>query len=195
MESSNYKYSDFKGRNRRLLHEWQKIESLCQNRSDIDVIIRERNNENLPIVYEVIFHLKSICCVENLATLGIKGSFNPPIFHDTFKMKIELPYHYPSADGIPLFRFCSKDDSGEEIPVPWHPNIQFFGPTKGQVCLNRTDTFTDLALGIDRISEYLKYHLYHASLTPPFPEDLTVAKWVREQGEPNNWLEFTSENK
>ena len=35
--------------------------------------------------------------------------------------------------------------------------------------------------------------MYHAQNTYPYPEDQNVAEWVREEGEPNNWVKFTQE--
>lgn len=45
----------------------------------------------------------------------------------------------------------------------------------------------DLVLRVER---YLKYQLYHAQNTYPYPEDQNVAEWVREEGEPNGWTRF-----
>ena len=41
-----------------------------------------------------------------------------------------------------------------------------------------------------RVEQYLKYQLYHAQNTYPYPEDQNVAEWVREEGEPNGWTRF-----
>ena len=35
--------------------------------------------------------------------------------------------------------------------------------------------------------------MYHAQNTYPYPEDQNVAEWVREEGEPNNWVHFNQE--
>lgn len=48
----------------------------------------------------------------------------------------------------------------------------------------------DLVLRVER---YLKYQLYHAQNTYPYPEDQNVAEWVREEGEPNGWTRFGQE--
>jgi len=56
--------------------------------------------------------------------------------------------------------------------------------------LNAMDSFTELAWGVDRVGKYLTYECYHAVAEPPFPEDLKVARWVIEQGEPQNWVSF-----
>lgn len=193
MESFEYKLSEFKGRKRRLLSEWQKIEALCLNHNDIKVAVKKRNSENLPVIYEITYFIKSICGVENIEKINDKNISKPPIFHDRFVMRISLPPCFPSIDSPPEFRFISEDKDGKPIPTPWHPNIRYFGSLKGHVCLNRTDTYGDLSISILRIADYLKYLRYHAKPSPPFPEDLTVAKWVREEGEPNRWFEFNGE--
>ena len=41
-----------------------------------------------------------------------------------------------------------------------------------------------------RVEQYLKYQLYHAKNTYPYPEDQNVAEWVREEAEPNGWTRF-----
>jgi hypothetical protein len=48
----------------------------------------------------------------------------------------------------------------------------------------------DLAWYVERVALYLKYDLYHAKQAPPYPEDITVARWVLRQGEPMRWIFF-----
>ena len=48
----------------------------------------------------------------------------------------------------------------------------------------------DLVLRVER---YLKYQMYHARNTYPYPEDQNVAEWVREEGEPNGWVHFAQD--
>ena len=48
----------------------------------------------------------------------------------------------------------------------------------------------DLVLRVER---YLKYQMYHAKNTYPYPEDQNVAEWVREEGEPNGWTRFSQD--
>jgi len=45
-----------------------------------------------------------------------------------------------------------------------------------------------------RVEQYLKYQLYHAENTYPYPEDRNVAEWVIEEGEPNGWTRFGQES-
>ena len=131
----------------------------------------------LPTEYEIWYRVKSI--------VGVEGSTIPrrPIFGYLHKMSIVLPNNYPSADGNPIFTFRTD---------VWHPNIRHSGSFKGHVCLTIKEmgvlaSLKDLVL---RVEQYLKYQLYHAQNTYPYPEDQNVAEWVREEGEPNGWVRF-----
>lgn len=189
MNSLQYNIKDFKGRDRRLLHEWQLIEQKFLKNESVIIKPLKFNASNLPVSYIVEFYIRSISGVKNIDRLNEKNISNPPVFSDKFVMKVELPPNFPNIEAAPVFKFLATTFS-EKISLPWHPNIRFFGEMKGLVCLNRTNSFTDLVSSIERIAEYLKYHKYHASLLPPFPEDLKVAEWVRNQGEPNGWINF-----
>ena len=131
----------------------------------------------LPTEYEIWYRVKSI--------VGVKGNTIPrePVFGYLHKMSIVLPNNYPSADGNPIFTFRTDI---------WHPNIRYSGSFKGHVCLTIKEmgvlsSLKDLVL---RVEQYLKYQLYHAQNTYPYPEDQNVAEWVREEGEPNGWVRF-----
>jgi hypothetical protein len=105
-----------------------------------------------------------------------------PVFGDKHTLRITLPNNYPSADGgYPEFTF---------ITDVWHPNVRYYGDFKGHVCLNfeNSGASTPLAEFIAKIASYLRYDEYHALDVEPFPEDHTVAIWVREQAEPNEWI-------
>ena len=115
---------------------------------------------------------------------------NPPIFAADYQMRINLSDGYPSVDAPPVFGFLTHDDEGRPIPHPWHPNIRFFGDFAGRVCINMPDTYTDLAWAVQRVAQYLRYEIYHATNEPPYPEDQKVASWVIRQGEPNGWTVF-----
>lgn len=188
MESHNYNLKDFKGRNRRLLYEWQKIESHFSNKPAIEVYVDRTNSIGLPTAYWVKYHISCICGVRNIDRLGEPGIENPPLFDNYYTMQITIPENFPDIDGAPVFKFDTLTPDGFQRTTPWHPNIRYFGPMKGLVCLNRTNAYTDIADSIERVGDYLRYKLYHAEQTPPYPEDYRVARWVREQGEPNDWL-------
>ncbi len=189
-ESSRYVTSQFSGRNRRLLYEWQQLDERLEGRHDITCHVIRRNTAGLPTAYLICYQLKSICGVTNMEHFGEPGAKNMPIYATGYKMRIDLPDCYPSVDAPPAFRFLLHDEQGQSIPHPWHPNIRYFGDFAGRVCINMADSYTDLAWGVERVAQYLRYDLYHAVSEPPFPEDLKVASWVIRQGEPNEWIYF-----
>lgn len=190
MKSSSIDPKTLSGRDRRLLHEWHKLELGLS--SDIQWHVLKTNATGLPIGYHVDYHIHSLCGVTDIERLNEPGIANKPHFADHFQMVIELPEKYPCVDGAPIFRFLTTDEQGRPIPHPWHPNIRYFGDFAGRVCINMADTYTDLCWGIERIASYLHYDCYHALLEPPYPEDLQVAAWVVRQGEPNGWIPFKS---
>lgn len=175
--------SQVKGRQRRLLSEWMEIVERLSGRSDITVRVGRTNQAALPTEYVVKYDIRSICGIDASGT---------PLFAPCFTMKITLPPDYPQIDAPPEFHFVEADGSRH---LPWHPNIRYYGDMAGRVCLNRLNTFTSIAWGIERVAMYLRYELYHALPTPPYPEDLKVAEWVRKQGEPNEWIFFDQDNR
>lgn len=182
--------SKLKGRNRRLFYEWSKLHRHISARTDIDYRISRTNRDGLPVGYLIEYRLTSICAVEQMDKLDEEGAVNTPVFHHGFLMSIELPEAYPCVDAGPQFQFLTADLQGNPIEHPWHPNIRYFGNFAGRVCLNMTDTYTDLIWGVERVAHYLRYDLYNAVPEPPYPEDVRVAEWVRRQGEPNGWIFF-----
>lgn len=190
MRSADFDTSKLSGRNRRLLNEWRLLEQKLKNRSDIIWSVTGTNTEGLPTNYLIEYHIRSICAVSNLEEFGKPGIINEPQFATSFKMQIDLPPNYPCVDGAPILHFLTHDDQGRAIAHPWHPNIRYFGDFSGRVCINMNDTYSSLLWGIYRVASYLRYETYHATLDPPHPEDLQVAAWVRNQGEPNEWIVF-----
>lgn len=183
---NKFNQKELSGRDARLLQEWRELDALCAKRKQvspnprkpsISYIIRKKNIIGLPTEYEIWYRCKSI--------VGVKDTAIPrePIFGNLHKMSIVLPNNYPSADGNPIFTFRTNI---------WHPNIRYSGSFKGHVCLTIKEmgvlaALKDLVL---RVEQYLKYSLYHAENTYPYPEDQNVAEWVREEGEPNGWTRF-----
>lgn len=177
------------GRDARLLQEWKELDAVCSKRRasspdirkpSLSYIIRRKNATGLPTEYEIWYRVKSI--------VGVEDTEPPrkPIFGYLHKMSVVLPNNYPSADGNPVFTF---------ITDVWHPNIRYSGSFKGHVCLTIKEmgvlaSIKDLVLRVER---YLKYQMYHAANTYPYPEDQGVAEWVREEGEPNDWVHFTQD--
>lgn len=184
-----FNQKELKGRDARLFQEWRELDSLCSKRKlsspnplkpTLSYIIRRKNATGLPTEFEILYRCKSI--------VGVEDTQPPrkPIYGYLHKMSIVLPNNYPSADGNPVFTFISDI---------WHPNIRFSGSFKGHVCLTIKEmgvlaSIKDLVLRVER---YLKYQMYHAQNTYPYPEDQTVAEWVREEGEPNGWTKFTQD--
>ncbi len=193
-KSGDYNTKALSGRNRRLLYEWRKLEERLNSRPDIRWQVTSTNAEGLPISYRVDYDLRSICGVEHLDRLEEQGLPHTPLFANHFVMQITLPAHYPCIDAQPSFCFLTEDEKGEAIPHPWHPNIRYFGQMAGRVCINMADSYTDLAWGVERVAHYLRYDTYHAINEPPYPEDLKVASWVVNEGEPNEWI-FFSQNR
>ena len=161
------------GRETRLYNEWKMIDETFSSHDEITCNILKRTPSGMPIAYEATFHIHSITGVEDPDTEGLQK----PVFGDTHILRITLPNNYPSADGgYPDFTFVTD---------VWHPNVRFFGEFKGHVCLNfdHCGTSTSLAEHISKVAAYLRYDDYHALDEEPYPEDQTVALWVREQGE------------
>lgn len=182
--------SQLSGRNRRLLNEWKAMLSHFAMSSVVRLDVARTNDLGLPVEYVVTYDIKSISGVENEARLGEPGVETPPVFARGFRLRISIPEGYPCIDAMPAYNFLTHTPDGEEIPHPWHPNIRYYGAFAGRVCVNQTDTYTDIAWTVERIAEYLRYDLYHAAAEPPYPEDLRVAQWVLSQGEPNGWIHF-----
>ena len=178
-EIDKYLEVNYTGKDARLLHEWELIDQRFAYDNQVNYIIRKRNGVELPIVYDIFFNIKTIIGVEEPDEKGLKK----PVFGKEHIMRITLPNNYPGADGDPVFMFTTE---------VWHPNIRYFGEFKGRVCLNTRDsgTQTHLVQYIDRVINYLMYEDYHAQNEYPYPEDLDVAEWVLNQGEPQGWLQF-----
>lgn len=182
-----------KGRNRRLFHEWKRLDERLSGRKDISYAITRLNAKGLPVQYRIVYGIRSICGVEKVERLDEPGIENVPLFASEFKMQIDIPEDYPCMDAFPSFCFFTETVDGQEIPHPWHPNIRYFGDFAGRVCLNAPDSYMDIAWYVERIALYLRYELYHAVQEPPYPEDMKVARWVLRQGEPMKWIFFDQE--
>jgi ubiquitin-protein ligase len=184
-EIDEYRGKVSRGRETRLLNEWEKIDKYCQNNRNISYTIRKRNPTGIPLAYDIIYEINSIIGVKDPDEHGLQR----PIFGNKHILRITITNNYPSADGgYPEVKFKSD---------VWHPNVRYFGDFKGHVCLNFEDsgTETNLIEYIDRIADYLRYTDYHAVNEYPFPEDQTVAQWVLEQAEPQGWLYFYEDEK
>lgn len=168
------------GRDRRLAHEYQELQTRYEGREDIRLSVTRCNAAGIPDRYLVEYHIRSLCGVENAEYLGEPGYEHKAQYAETFVMEMELPHGYPSIDAQPLCRFLTTDAEGNPIPHPWHPNIRWYGAMAGRVCLNAPDSYTPLAWYVTRVAQYLRWECYHATNEPPYPEDLKVARWVLE---------------
>lgn len=177
------------GRQRRRQYEYQQLMKFAEGRKDVSIAVTREDADGIPCAYVVTYNIHSICGINDDRT---------PVFADVFTMLIDIPEDYPQIDAPPEFRFTQHPTSHTHhpspqttpLPLPWHPNIRYHGDMAGHVCLNALNTFTDLAWGVERVALYLRYELYHALPEPPYPEDLTVAEWVRHVGEPNEYIFF-----
>ncbi|HOY32287.1 MAG TPA: hypothetical protein PKW80_10445 [Bacteroidales bacterium] len=187
-EIEELKLKNFIHRNARLMWEWETIDKRLGKNNEISYIISERNADGLPVVFEITYHIRSFCGILEKDKDGLEY----PVFADKFIMRIIIPNNYPTVGSKLVFTFLTEDNTGQNIPHPWHPNIRYYGDFAGKVCLNElaSGTYTDLALYIDRVALYLKYEKYHASvIDPPYPEDDIVAHWVVQQAEPKGWID------
>lgn len=165
------------GRQRRRLYEWETLKKTFEVRNDVDISVTECGPDGIPLKYLVKYHIKSIS--------GVTGD-GLPLFSEEFVMSVTIPDKYPQAGAPVTYRFDGENK-------PWHPNIVYHGDLAGNVCVNQLNTNSDIAWCIERVALYLRYELYHAEQTPPFPVDLTVAKWVREKGEPQRLIFFNQD--
>ena len=162
-------------RERRLAYEHQLIEDVVKKSSKISYSIVESTRSNkIPTKYRITYRLKSI--------IGINKD-QSPVFGQEHTAEITLPPGYPGASDPPLCVMTSD---------VWHPNIRAHEPFKGRICVN--SKAISAAHGIDdlvlRIGEILQYKNYLAEDRPPYPEDVIVAKWVREYAEPQGLVSW-----
>ncbi|MBL7798550.1 MAG: hypothetical protein JNJ90_18790 [Saprospiraceae bacterium] len=122
----------------------------------------------IPVVYHIHYRIRSI--------VGIDEAQNP-VYGDHHVLSLALPPQYP-LEGCKIYMLTDI----------WHPNVKWEGKYKGRVCGN-TESFGlsySLYQLVLRVGEILQYKNYHAIPDEePYPEDLTVAKWVLEFAEPH----------
>ena len=113
--------SQVKGRQRRLLYEWEALRKGLTDRSDIRLTVTAADSQGIPTAYRVDYYIKSIC--------GI-GAEGRPLFADRFVMELTIPESYPEVDAPPEFRFIRTHEADQ---LPWHPNIRYHGEMAGMV--------------------------------------------------------------
>ena len=84
--------SQVKGRQRRLLNEWNDIVATIGPRRDITVEVIATNANSIPTAYRVTYDLLSIRDVNDAGE---------PLFARGFTMDVTLPDDYPQADAPP----------------------------------------------------------------------------------------------
>lgn len=134
-------------------------------------VIETATRLNIPTKYEVDFYIKSI--------IGIKPD-NTPIYDNKHTIEVTFPAGFPRKENI----------KARAVSNIWHPNIKWSDPLKGRICVNNQSFGRgyDLFWLVLRIGEIIQYKNYLAENIPPYPEDATVAKWVLDYGEPNNYM-------
>ena len=187
IEKDIYKIENFKGNERRHFNEWVLLEEKYNNENFIkNLKIRKRHPETkLPEKYEITFNIESIIGVNPPNGQGLQT----PIFGNEHILTIEIPESYPADDDAskPKFKF---------ITDVWHPQVVFYGILKGDVCLDfelKKPSKTPLTNYIDTIWCYLTYNICMPENRYPWPKDLTVARWVREQARKHEWVRERAE--
>ena len=142
------------------------LDALCKRSEQIQYKVVSKYGNGIPYEYLITYKLKGIT--------GIDKNKNP-IYGYEHQVKISLPEGYPRMDSYPKC-YVQTD--------LWHPNIKFTGTRKGFIDYGGGfNRFDELVI---RIGEMIQYKNYHASISPPYPEDAKVSKWVREYAEPND---------
>lgn len=168
----SYKIRRSDARAYRLAKNHIQLDDLCQRSKKITYeIVGHYSSNQPPSKYHIVYHVRSIT--------GIDTQTQLPIYGDTHRVYIDFPPKYPSADGTPIFKVVTD---------VWHPNIQYHNTiAKGRICVDIVQFPSwDLEGLVPRIGQLLQYKDYHAQNTAPYPEDETVARWVRDFAEPNN---------
>ncbi len=159
---------------RRLSNEHLKLEEECSNDGlpyKVSYKVISDSSMPAPDKYLVIYD-------EVISITGINQN-QEPSYGTHHEIEISLPLEYPLVAAK-----CYM-----QTPI-WHPNIKTDGPTKGRICGNTNEFGRNYSIGdlILRIGDILQFHNYLAEMVPPYPEDEKVAKWVREFGEPNGFM-------
>lgn len=164
-----YNSKGYKGRYKRLANEYNALEELCERSSKISYVPVKQKKGFPPDSVDLIYHVKSY--------VGIDDN-RMPIEGYEHKVRITFPANYPGVAGKPEVM---------AITNIWHPNIRWYNSPKGRVCVN------DKVLGawhsLDQLAEFIgeiiQYKNYLAEERDPYPEDMEVARWVRDFGEPH----------
>lgn len=157
----------------RLATEHVRLFRLCQANPEmlnIEGMEFSKKFPHPPVLYEVIYKVDSYT--------GITDQ-KKPVKGKEHKMHLRVPTNFPEQPAE-----CKM------LTDTWHPNIKSSGPFKGSICTNHKGfgTLFNLDELVIRIGEFLQYKKYLAENVEPYPEDQTVARWVREVAEPKKWV-------
>lgn len=160
---------------KRLLKDFIEIFRILRTSNKIFFEIKEFGSKEFPKDYLIEYRIDSIT--------GINKD-RSPIIKNNHKLEIKIPTDYPKSSILCYF-----------LTDVWHPNIKYDGKFKGRIQLLNdenneyskiTKDFLSLVDIIVNIGKMLQYKLYNANQTSPFPEDISVAKWVKEFAEKKN---------
>lgn len=151
-----------------LLKTFTELSRLLRKSDKIFFDVKE-TRRGLPISYYIEYRVRSI--------VGIDDDYNP-IYSDKHVLNAKL-------NAVSPFQISYHFES--DI---WHPNVKYDGRFKGRVQILSDSSFnteisepfpsiSNLTSGVINIGKMLQYKIYSANQEPPFPEDLTVAKWVK----------------
>lgn len=174
MSSPNYKAEDLKNIKDdyliRKIDEHYRIERLVRANSGklgYEVKAFDKVYPHPPIVYHIRYFIDSFIGIDE-KQMPLKGQVH--------ELRIRIPNIFPE-----------QTVETKMLSTVWHPNIRFSGAFAGDICTNHKGfgSLYNLDELIIRIGEYLQFRRYLAEDRKPYPEDQTVAKWVREFAEPN----------
>lgn len=156
----------------RLKTEYEQFQKYTEMNSNFSFkVTKTIMGTNVPCIYELTYKVRTFT--------GINED-NTPVYGDVHRFSFDLSNNYPHVKPA-LFSMT---------PV-WHPNIKYFDPLKGRICFNYevmgNHTMLHLLL---MLNDMLTYENYFAKIgEEPYPEDLEVARWVNEYGDPKGYID------
>jgi ubiquitin-protein ligase len=151
----------------RLKREWAQLEQLNRDSDTVKAEVVETAG-GVPKVIRFRFFCKGIAGTD---------SGGKPRYRNDHSCRATLTQQFPAAPP-PLYW---------ETEI-WHPNIDH---QSRDVCVQAVEwlashTLVELCL---MLFEMVQYKNYHAKSEPPYPKDAVVARWVRDVGEPNKYMD------
>ncbi|MEL7120454.1 MAG: ubiquitin-conjugating enzyme E2 [Bacteroidota bacterium] len=124
---------------------------------------------------------KYLVRINEVSITGVRDDLSP-VFGRNHQVEVRFGDDYPFEP--PILKILS--------PI-WHPNIKCIGTLyKGMVCTDVAviEVSYNVTAMLYKLKRLLRYELYQAEDKHPFPEDVEVAKWVREYAEPRRIVEW-----